>query len=56
MRLASKASTTWRNTTWNQLKAQHKLLRVFYQKYELGEDPLRLHTGAQKATVSRGTG
>ena len=51
LRQAAKAPATWRKRTWNQMKAQHKLLRVFYQKYELGEDPMALHTGAQKATV-----
>jgi hypothetical protein len=51
MRQAARGPVTWRQRTWAQLKAQHKLLRVFFQKYELGEDPLRLHTGAQKATV-----
>ena len=48
---ATQKKTTWKRKTWTQLKAQHKLLRVFYQKFELGEDPIRLHTGAQKLTV-----
>ena len=42
---------SWFRKTWNQLKGQHKFLRVFFQKYDLGEDPFRLHTGAQKLTV-----
>ena len=49
MRTAGKKAT-FRKKTWNQLKGQHKLLRVFYQRFELGEDPFR-HTGQQKLTV-----
>jgi hypothetical protein len=41
----------FRQRTWTQLKGQHKLLRVFYMKFEVGQDPVALHTGAQKATV-----
>ena len=36
---------------WNQMRAQHKLLRVFYHQYQLGEDPATTPTGAQKVTV-----
>ena len=50
MRTAGKKAT-FRKKTWNQLKGQHKLLRVFYQRFKLGEDPFRLHTGQQKLTV-----
>ena len=49
MRTAKKK--TWRKTTWTQMKGQHKLLRVFFMQYELGEDPIRLHTGAQKLSI-----
>ena len=48
---AKKKKPTFRKRTWTQMKGQHKLLRVFYQKYELGQDPISLHTGAQKLTV-----
>ena len=48
---AGQKKSTWKKRTWTQLKAQHKLLRVFYQQFELGEDPIRLHTGAQKLMV-----
>ena len=34
-----------------QLRAQHKLVRIFFHQYELGEDPSKIPTGAQKATV-----
>eukprot|EP00966_Prymnesium_polylepis_P093823 2171257-Prymnesium_polylepis.1 len=45
MRAKARGPVPWRKRVWNQLKAQHKLLRVFYQKYDVGEDPFRLHTG-----------
>ena len=28
-----------------------QMLRVFYQKFAIGDDPLLLHSPAQKATV-----
>ena len=34
-----------------QLRGQHKLYRIFFHHYELGEDPAKIPTGAQKATV-----
>ena len=40
----------WKRT-WSQIRAQHKLVRVFFHKYELGDDPAKLPTGAQKITV-----
>ena len=41
----------WLMRTWFQFKTQHKLLRCFYFKFQVGQDPAALHTGAQKATV-----
>jgi hypothetical protein len=41
----------WLKKTGNQIKAQHKLLRIFFVKFDVGEDPANKPTGAQKATV-----
>jgi len=50
----------WLTRTYNQLRAQHKLLRLLYRKhafenhiinYFFGEDVARLPTGTHKATV-----
>ena len=42
----------WALRMWTQLKAQHKLLRIFFQKYDVTlSDPSAAPTGMQKATV-----
>jgi hypothetical protein len=41
----------WLKKTGNQIKAQHKLIRTFFVKFDVGEDPANKPTGAQKATV-----
>ena len=41
----------WLSATKAQIKGQHKLIRIFYMKYDIGEDPSNKPTGAQKATV-----
>ena len=50
MRVA-KVKPSFKKRTWTQFKGQHKLLRVFYQQFELGQDPIAQHTGAQKLAV-----
>ena len=42
---------SWRRRTWQQVKQQHKLLRIFFPKFEVGQDPKMIHTGAQKVTI-----
>ena len=38
-RVPVKGFRGWRKRTWTQLKAQHKLLRVFFLKFDLGDPP-----------------
>ena len=38
-RLAKNGKPGFRKRTWTQLKAQHKLLRVFFLKFDLGDPP-----------------
>lgn len=40
-----------RKRIWAQVRAQHKLVRIFFHQYELGEDPAKIPTGAQKTTT-----
>ena len=42
---------SWRAKTWVQLKQQHKVLRCFFVRFQLGENPDLFLTGAQKSTV-----
>ncbi|KAL3921218.1 MAG: hypothetical protein SGPRY_004979 [Prymnesium sp.] len=37
--------------TWVQIKGQHKLVRIFFLTFDIGEDPSNRLSGAQKATV-----
>ncbi|KAL3905746.1 MAG: hypothetical protein SGPRY_010809, partial [Prymnesium sp.] len=37
--------------TWLHLKSQHKLFRIFFLTFDIGEDPYNRLSGAQKATV-----
>ncbi|KAL3922576.1 MAG: hypothetical protein SGPRY_004513, partial [Prymnesium sp.] len=37
--------------TWLLLKSQHKLIRIFFLTFDIGEDPSNRLSGAQKATV-----
>ncbi|KAL3920914.1 MAG: hypothetical protein SGPRY_005082, partial [Prymnesium sp.] len=37
--------------TWLHLKSQHKLVRIFFLTFDIGEDPSNRLSGAQKATV-----
>ena len=41
----------WCRNTRDQIKGQHKFVRIFFHKYDIGEDPSNKPTGAQKATV-----
>ena len=35
-----------------QIKGQHKLFRIFFMRFDIGEDPSNKPTGAQKATTN----
>ena len=39
----------------NQIKAQHKMLRVFFQKFDLFADPTAVPTGALFAKSTQAT-
>ena len=49
-RVAKAKKPPFHKKVWKQIRGQHKLVRVFYHQYELGEDPAKIPTGAQKAT------